>query len=91
MDRGAFTSTEVENIENKIGNNYFIAIFAEEQIETEAQYNLLYNKSRGCLMEDNWCFFFTDSQKEKKRVGNLHKFSKVGIEMITKKYEIELK
>lgn len=91
MDRGAFTSTEVENVENKIGKNYFIAIFADEQIDTEEQFNVLYRKSSGCLMEDNWCFFLTNSQKEKKKVGNLHKFSKVGIEMIAKKYEIELK
>ncbi len=91
MNRGAFNSTEVNYLENKIGKNYFIAIFAEENIETESQFDELYKNSRGCIMEDNWCLFFTGEKKENKQIGNIHKFSKAGIIMITKKFDIELK
>lgn len=91
MNRGAFESAEVKYLENKIGKNYFIAIFAEEKINTENQFNDLYLKSRGCLMEDNWCFFLTGKTEGKKLVGNMHKLSPVGIEMLVKKFDIELK
>lgn len=91
MDRGAFTSEEVEKLENKIGINYFIAIFAEEQIETEEQFDALYKKSRGCVMDENWCFFYTGKKEEKKETGNMYKVSVQGIKMLAKKFDIELK
>jgi len=91
MNRGAFTSAEIKKVEDRIGTNYLIDIFSDDLIDTEAQYDALYKKSKGCLMEDNWCLFLTDRKKDKKIVGNLHKLSTFGVEMIAKKFEIDLK
>lgn len=91
MNRGAFESAEVNYLENKIGKNYFIAIFADEKINTENQFDDLYLKSRGCLMEDNWCFFLTSKKEGNKPVGNMYKVSQEGIKMLAKKFDIELK
>ena len=91
MNRGAFTSEEVESLENKIGKNYFISIFAEEQIETEEQFDKLYKDSRGCFMDENWCFFLAGKKEEKKEIGNMYKVSQEGMKMLANKFDIELK
>lgn len=90
MNRGAFTSEEVNYLENKIGKNYFIAIFADEEIETEEQYDKLYKNSRGCLMDEYWCFFFTGKTEGKEKAGNMYKVSQNGMKMLAKKFDIEL-
>lgn len=90
MDRGAFSSEEVENITETLGSNYSIKNYSDKQINTEIEFDSLYEKSRGCMMVDNWCLFLiTDGGSQ--RAGNIYKFSQEGIIMITKKYSIDLK
>jgi hypothetical protein len=60
-------------------------VISEQIIDSEAEFQELYEKSRGCIMKDDWCLFFTSvHQKE----GTLHKFSKNGILAMKKKYDI---
>jgi hypothetical protein len=86
-----FTPAERIELTNYIGSNYSIKVFSDEMIDTEKQFDDLYKKSRGCIMENDWCMFFTDNSFSNKKTGNVYKFSEEGCKMIVEKFKVELK
>lgn len=80
-----FSDTELQKIASCLKLLKGNLVISETIIDSEKEFQELYEKSRGCVMKDNWCLFFTSvHQKE----GTLYKFSKNGILAMKKKYGI---